>query len=100
TLDKYPADIFACQHYHTLTEILKNEWGFKGQVQTDWKAIHSIAGAINAGVDEEEDYEAATFFLADKVKPLLKDGTILISRLDDMVRRKLRTMIKVGVMDN
>lgn len=100
TLDKYPAGIPACQHYHTLTEILKNEWGFKGQVQTDWKAIHSTAGAINAGVDEEEDWQAADYFLAEKVKPLLNDGTIPISRLDDMVRRKLRTMIKVGVMDN
>ncbi len=99
-LDKYPADIFACQHYHTLTEILKNEWGFKGQVQTDWKAIHSTADAINAGVDEEEDYLAAEWFLPAKVKPLLNDGIISISRLDDMVRRKLRTMIKVGVMDN
>jgi len=100
TLDKYPADIFACQHYHTLTEVLKNEWGFKGQVQTDWQAIHSTADAINAGVDEEEDWQAATFFLPANVKPLLNDGTISISRLDDMVRRKLRTMIKVGVMDN
>ncbi|MBR7512765.1 hypothetical protein KC219_21645, partial [Mycobacterium tuberculosis] len=88
TLDKYPAGIPACQHYHTLTEILKNEWGFKGQVQTDWKAIHSTAGAINAGVDEEEDWQAADYFLAEKVKPLLNDGTIPISRLDDMVRRK------------
>ncbi len=102
TLDGQPPKTYACENKHILTDILKGEWRFKGQVQSDWDATHSIAPAINAGLDEEEYVGTAPyvpFFTADKVKPLI-GGEISEARLDDMVQRKLRTMIKVGLMDH
>ncbi|MGH6862325.1 MAG: glycoside hydrolase family 3 protein, partial [Phyllobacterium sp.] len=92
----------ACEHPHILTDILKHEWGFKGQVQSDWGATHSTAAAINAGLDEEEWAVPVPLpnFTPDKIKAALKDGSIKAERLNDMVQRKLRTMIKIGVMDD
>lgn len=34
-----------------LTDILRNEWGFKGMVVTDWGAMHNRLEAFNAGCD-------------------------------------------------
>ena len=33
-----------------LTDILKNEWGFKGMVMSDWGACHATAADANAGL--------------------------------------------------
>ncbi|MFP3631571.1 glycoside hydrolase family 3 N-terminal domain-containing protein, partial [Burkholderia sp. SIMBA_045] len=41
---------YACENNHLLNDVLKNEWGFQGQVQSDWGAAHSTAAAINAGL--------------------------------------------------
>lgn len=100
SLDGYAPGIWACEHPHILTDILKKEWGFKGQVQSDWGATHSTAKAINAGLDEDEHYLAAEYLIPAKVKAALEAGEITIERLNDMVHRKLRTMIRIGVMDN
>jgi len=91
---------YACENAHLLNDILKGDWGFRGQVQSDWGAAHSTAKAINAGLDEEEDVEATSRLTPALVAAALKNGEITQARVDDMVRRKLRVMIDVGVMDN
>jgi beta-glucosidase len=95
-----PQNTWACENAHTLTDMLKTEWGFKGQVQSDWDATHSTVAAANAGLDEEESVGSANFFIPHQIWQPLVSGLIPQSRLDDMVERKLRTMIQVGVMDN
>jgi beta-glucosidase len=105
SLDGYAPKIYACEHPHTLTDILKKEWGFKGQVQSDWMATHSTANAINAGLDEEEwifsTFLNRAWFDNGHMKwALHRAKTIKPERLDDMVKRKLWAMITSGVMDN
>jgi beta-glucosidase-like glycosyl hydrolase len=34
--------------------VLKNEWGFKGVMQSDWGGTHSMVAAALAGLDEEQ----------------------------------------------
>ena len=93
--------IYACEDPHLLNEIVKGEWHFQGQVQSDWGATHSTANAINAGLDEEEGSDSAPPYLAGlPVRFALADHKISLERLDDMVRRKLRVMIETGVMDD
>ena len=43
---------FACGNEKTLTDILRNEIGFKGFVTSDWGAVHAVS-FINAGLDME-----------------------------------------------
>ena len=51
---------YGCENAYLLTDILKNEWQFRGFVQSDWGATHSTVKAINAGLDEEEGSEPGT----------------------------------------
>lgn len=103
----------SCENKALLTDILKKEWGFRGVVQSDWfSAINGTVAAANAGLDEEQPGSADectslppflpcnAFFAAKLKKAIEVDGTVPQSRLDDMVFRKLRTMLRVGVYDS
>lgn len=99
----------ACENKYLLTDVLKTEWGFKGKVQSDWfEALTDTARGANAGLDEEEGgstddstgfYGIATYF-NQKLKAAVQGGTVAQSRLDDMVQRKLRTLIRLGIFDS
>ncbi|WGS46475.1 glycoside hydrolase family 3 C-terminal domain-containing protein [Burkholderia sp. JSH-S8] len=91
---------YACENAHLLNDVLKNEWGFEGQVQSDWGATHSTAKAINAGLDEEEDVGPSVYLTPAAVRQAIANGSVSTARLDDMVRRKLVAMIRIGVMDD
>ncbi|MBN3818540.1 glycoside hydrolase family 3 protein, partial [Paraburkholderia sp. Se-20369] len=91
---------YACENAHLLNDVLKNEWGFEGQVQSDWGATHSTAKAINAGLDEEEDVGPSVYLTPAAVRQAIASGAVSTARLDDMVRRKLFVMIRTGVMDD
>jgi beta-glucosidase len=92
--------IYACENSHILNDVLKNDWHFEGQVQSDWGATHSTANAINAGLDEEEDVGSTVYLTPAAVKQAIANGSVSTARLDDMVRRKLYVMIRTGVMDH
>jgi beta-glucosidase len=92
---------YACENSVLLTDILKKQWHFSGQVQSDWGATHSTAKAINAGLDEEEGSDAGpSYFGRVPVLYALANHDITQERVDDMVRRKLYAMIASGVMDD
>lgn len=92
---------YACENSVLLTDILKKQWHFSGQVQSDWGATHSTAKAINAGLDEEEGSDAGpSYFGRVPVLFALTNHDITQERIDDMVRRKLYVMIASGVMDD
>lgn len=53
---------YATENRHLLTEILKDEWGFKGFVVSDWTAVDNINNAVLAGMDlEMPDCKGATY---------------------------------------
>jgi beta-glucosidase len=100
---------YACEDPYLLTTVLKNEWGFKGVVQSDWTATHSTVAAALAGLDEEEPGDISggpatgftiTSYFNTALKSAVTAGSVPISRLNDMVQRKLRTMIRYGVFDS
>jgi beta-glucosidase len=89
--------VYACENAHLLGDILKGEWGFQGWVQSDWLATHSTQAAASAGLDEEEP--GSTYF-GGPLKTAVSRGQVPMSRLDDMVRRKLTAMIQFGLFDD
>jgi beta-glucosidase len=91
---------YACENAHLLNDVLKNDWRFEGQVQSDWGATHSTANAINAGLDEEEDVGSTVYLTPTLVRQAIASGSVSTARLDDMVRRKLYVMIRTGAMDD
>jgi beta-glucosidase len=87
---------WSCENPTLLTTILKQEYGFDGFVMSDWGATHSTVPSANAGMDME--MFDGTYFGA-PLKQAVQDGTVPLSRLNDMVLRILRAMFRVGVFD-
>lgn len=90
-----------------LTEILKEELGFEGFLISDYNAIHqiefgdlkkSIMIAINAGIDMAMEPGGYRDFF-NKLKELVEEGKVTMSRIDDAVTRILRVKIAMGMMD-
>jgi len=87
---------YACEHSYLLNDVLKQAWGFKGWVVSDWGATHSTAKAALAGLDQE--MPGNTYF-GDALKKSLESGEVPMSRVNEMVHRILRTEIATGVFD-
>jgi beta-glucosidase len=89
--------LWCSENPHLLTDILKNDWQFKGFVVSDWGAVHSSAPTVNAGLDVE--MPEGKHLKPDSLLPLIKNGIISESIINDKVRRLLRTIIWTGLMD-
>lgn len=88
---------FMCENDILQNQILKNEWGFKGYILTDYPADHSTAGGIANGLELELPI---TFFNENtKVNAALAAGQITLAQIDDHVHRILRTAFAFGQFD-
>ncbi len=88
---------FSCENQEILTQILKEEWGFDGFVQSDFFAMKSTVKSANAGMDLE--MPKSQFYGA----PLLAavtEGSVKESRIDDMLLRRFSAMFRFGLFDN
>ena len=93
--------VYACENDWLLNDVLKGDWGYKGYVMSDWGAVYSTAKAANAGLDQEsagDSFDSQPFFHA-ALKTAVDKGEVSPARLDDMVRRILRSLYATGVMD-
>ncbi len=92
-----------------LTDVLRNEWGFRGFVVSDWTSItelipHGVARdsasaaalALNAGTDADLESGAYHLFLP----RLVRQGKLPLSVLDEGVRRVLRVKFALGLFDD
>ena len=98
---------------YLLTDLLKDELGFKGFVVSDWAAIENIPGdyksdiitSINAGIDMvmvpgavrdgKESFENFLKLFEESVN----EGSIPISRVDDAVKRILLIKKQYGLFE-
>jgi beta-glucosidase len=87
---------WACENDYLLNQVLKKEWGFQGWVISDWGATHSTVKAALAGLDMEQ--QDARYYGAE-LKKAVEGGQVPLSRLDDMVRRIVRTVFATGLID-
>jgi beta-glucosidase len=95
---------WACENDYLLNKVLKQDWGFKGFVMSDWGAVHSTADAANNGLDQFTGFPCcntnAAQFAPSLFKAALRSGEIPAARLDDMAERIVWSMIATGVYDN
>ena len=90
-----------CHNDYLLNQILKNEWGFKDLVMSDWAGTHDTRQAALNGLDLEMGTERnyADFLLAQPYLELLNKGELPLAGLDEKVRRNLRVMFATHVFD-
>lgn len=83
---------------YLLTKVLKDDWGFKGLVMSDWGAVHSTVPVANAGMDLE--MPTGRYLNDSTLMPAVKSGKVKVSTINDKVRRILRVMFKLGLFDH
>ncbi len=90
-----------CENDYLLNKILKEEWGFKGLVMSDWDGAHDTRECALNGLDlemgTEKKYE--DYYLSQPYLKLLKAGELPVAGLDEKVRRNLRVMFATHVFD-
>ncbi|WP_084286265.1 beta-glucosidase family protein [Solirubrobacter soli] len=86
--------VYATEYRHTLTDILRTEWGFEGYVQSDFWSCRSCAPAINAGLDHE--MPDAKWLNEANVKAALQDTSLEIETVDRALVRRFTQMFRFG----
>lgn len=89
--------IYTSQDKNLLTNILRNDWGFKGVVMTDWFGGYDAPAQIRAGNDL---IEPGTKFQWDALKEAHTSGELTNEQIDISVRRILKLIIESRKMDN
>lgn len=98
----------ASANHYTMTEILKERWGFDGFIVSDWDAIKQLinqgmakdqkeAGmlAFNAGLDMDMVDDIYRKYMAE----LVQEGKISERLVDESVRRVLRIKFRLGLFE-
>ncbi len=89
---------FACENRQLLEEILRDEWGFKGFVLTDYGfAQKSTANSANNGLELE--LPVGGWYSQPSLTAAVATGQVAPATIDLHVRRILRTMFAYGMFD-
>ncbi|MET7632845.1 glycoside hydrolase family 3 N-terminal domain-containing protein [Streptomyces sp. NPDC005078] len=94
---------------HTMNSVLKEEWGFKGFVVSDYTGVEELiahgfaedgAEAARLALTSGLDMEMVSTNVAVHGEALLSDGLITMERLDDAVTRILQLKFDLGLFDD
>lgn len=99
--------------YHFLTEILRQQWGFKGYVVSDSEAVEfisnkhkvaesyedGIAQAANAGLNIRTNFTQPSEYIL-PLRKAIADGKISRETVDKRVAEILRVKFWLGLFDN
>jgi beta-glucosidase len=99
--------VYCHANHYLITDLLKNELGFKGFVVSDWDGISSLSGnyktsvklAVNAGIDMFMVPTRPLEFIS-YLKELVNDDSVSINRINDAVSRILTIKFKLGLFEN
>ena len=84
--------VFSSQNKKLLTDILRNEWGYKGFVMSDWGAVHERPLGVAAGLDLGMPSSGGKD--AKDVEEAVNNGTLDEALLDTAVANILKKVDK------
>jgi len=100
----YVNGVQVCENRHLLTEVLRNQWGFEGYVQSDFFAVQSLS-ALRAGMDHEmpgfrlDVPGYRTWYTPENFNAALQNGDIDTADIDLALSRRYMQMFRLGIFD-
>lgn len=93
----YVNGVSSCENDYLLNDVLRDQWGFEGYVQSDFFATKSTADTLRNGMDHmmpvPQQWEPQL------LKAALESGEINISHIDTALDRRYVQMFKYGIFD-
>jgi len=99
----------ASGNQHTLRDILKGDWGFKGFVVSDWASVQQLVSHGYAADDKDAaakgvlagvDMDMQSHVYGDYLAELVKEKKIPLYLIDGAVRRILKVKYDLGLFDH
>ncbi|CAI7598569.1 unnamed protein product [Penicillium manginii] len=98
----------ACQNSYLLNHLLKGELGFQGYVMSDWGATHSGVSSVESGMDMTMPGGFTVYgelwtegsYLGKNLTQAVQNGTVEMTRLDDMIVRIMTPYFWLGQEKN
>ena len=91
---------YACENPHTLLQVLRGEWGFKGVIVADYGASKQPVADMNNGLDFVPDEGSVDqSYDPTLIQAALASGAVTRATLDQHVRWIMRTLFAHGIMD-
>lgn len=76
---------YCSENSYLLTDILRDEWGYKGVTVSDWSATHNLVKAVRAGLDLTMPSDRDLF--AYDLEREIADGSLSMETINKSVRR-------------
>jgi beta-glucosidase len=83
---------WCAENYELLNSILRQDWGFKGMVISDWGGTHSTVGSVVAGLNVEMPNSQ---YLGQALLDSVKAGAVSEEVINERVREILRVRLAV-----
>ena len=93
-------------NHYMVTDVLRNQWGFKGVVVSDWNAVAQLVNqgfaadgrqAIRLSINAGMDIDMASYLSSADLPQLVESGEVSSQRLDESVRRILEMKFRLGL---
>lgn len=95
-------------HKYLLTEVLKEKWGFKGFVVSDWAAVEQLVNQ-NAAADRKDatrlsiqaglDMDMTDGCYQENLQKLVEEGVVDVKYVDEALSRVLTLKFKLGLFE-
>lgn len=89
--------VHTSEHPDLNINILRNQWGFKGILMSDWGSVYSSINAANGGLDLE--MPRGRYMSKEALIPAIKNGIVSEETINEKVRHLLQTFIAYGFLD-
>ncbi len=92
--------VYGSENQHLIRDLLVDNWGFDGMVMTDWVAtsqMKTTKGPIDAGLTLEMPFPAR--YKISSLQRSYESNEFTEERMNELVRRNLRTMIRTKTFD-
>ena len=77
--------------------ILRNTWGFRGLLMSDWTSVYSVVNTANHGLDLE--MPKGRYFNYENLSAAISNGLVTEKTIDLKVQHILQSLIAFGLLD-